>query len=56
MLATRDRRAGGPTAPPQGLFLQWIKTMDMLNAEELTAETHRREEENFPQLNADEGG
>jgi tRNA pseudouridine38-40 synthase len=26
MLEAKDRRAGGPTAPPQGLFLQWIRT------------------------------
>jgi tRNA pseudouridine38-40 synthase len=25
MLAAADRRAGGPTAPAQGLYLQWIK-------------------------------
>lgn len=25
MLEARDRSQGGPTAPPQGLFLQWIK-------------------------------
>jgi tRNA pseudouridine38-40 synthase len=25
MLAARDRKAGGPTAPPHGLYLQWIK-------------------------------
>ena len=26
MLEAKDRRAGGPTAPPYGLFLQWIRT------------------------------
>ncbi|HEV8292018.1 MAG TPA: tRNA pseudouridine(38-40) synthase TruA [Tepidisphaeraceae bacterium] len=25
MMAALDRRAAGPTAPPQGLYLQWIK-------------------------------
>jgi tRNA pseudouridine38-40 synthase len=25
MLAVKDRRAGGSTAPPQGLYLQWIR-------------------------------
>jgi tRNA pseudouridine38-40 synthase len=28
MLAAKDRRSGGPTAPPHGLYLQWIKTRD----------------------------
>jgi tRNA pseudouridine38-40 synthase len=26
MLAARDRRAAGATAPAHGLYLQWIKT------------------------------
>ncbi len=26
MLAANDRRAAGSTAPPHGLYLQWIKT------------------------------
>jgi tRNA pseudouridine38-40 synthase len=27
MLQAKDRRAAGPTAPPDGLYLQWIKTV-----------------------------
>jgi tRNA pseudouridine38-40 synthase len=33
MIAARDRRAAGATAPPHGLYLQWIKTKDPEEAE-----------------------
>jgi tRNA U38,U39,U40 pseudouridine synthase TruA len=26
MLEAKDRKSSGPTAPPHGLYLQWIKT------------------------------
>lgn len=42
MLAARDRAAGGPTAPPHGLYLQWIKTKTL--AEILEAVEHRRDD------------
>jgi tRNA pseudouridine38-40 synthase len=32
MLEAKDREAAGPTAPPHGLYLQWIKTKDAVNA------------------------
>jgi tRNA pseudouridine38-40 synthase len=28
MLAAKNREAAGPTAPPHGLYLQWIKPTD----------------------------
>ena len=28
MLAAKDRQSAGPTAPPHGLFLQWIRTSE----------------------------
>ncbi|MBV8779934.1 MAG: tRNA pseudouridine(38-40) synthase TruA [Phycisphaerae bacterium] len=31
MLAARDRKAAGPTAPPHGLYLQWIRTSEVLS-------------------------
>ena len=33
MLAARDRRAAGSTAPAHGLYLQWIKTRDIEDAD-----------------------
>ena len=32
MLAAKDRRAAGPTAPAQGLYLQWIRFRDPASA------------------------
>lgn len=32
MIAAKDRRAAGPTAPAHGLYLQWIKTTGGLDA------------------------
>lgn len=50
MLAARERTAGGPTAPPHGLYLQWIKTRSL--DEILAAAEQQRSEK----AEADESG
>jgi tRNA pseudouridine38-40 synthase len=45
MIAAKDRRAGGQTAPPQGLFLQWIKTSLEKRAGEITGIEDESDEE-----------
>lgn len=37
LIAARDRQAAGPTAPPHGLFLQWIKSRREPEGEALSA-------------------
>jgi len=32
IIAARDRQAAGPTAPPQGLYLQWVRTRPLADA------------------------
>ena len=43
MLEAKDRRAAGPTAPPQGLYLQWIQT----NEEKVHGVDRAAEEKRF---------
>jgi tRNA pseudouridine38-40 synthase len=38
MLAARDRQAAGPTAPPHGLYLQWIKFARPLDSTEIPSD------------------
>jgi tRNA pseudouridine38-40 synthase len=35
MLAARDRRAAGGTAPPEGLYLQWVRFWEGANGDEI---------------------
>ena len=39
MLEAKDRKAAGPTAPPHGLYLQWIRTRSTRNGEAASAES-----------------
>jgi len=41
MIAAKDRTTSGPTAPPRGLFLQWIWTKEITNHEISNDETGR---------------
>jgi tRNA pseudouridine38-40 synthase len=43
MLAAKDRNAGGPTAPPHGLYLQWIKSKRLGEILAAVAEKEQRE-------------
>jgi tRNA U38,U39,U40 pseudouridine synthase TruA len=52
MLAACDRTAGGPTAPPHGLYLQWIKTKSL--SEILACVGNREEEGSFDEAGDDD--
>jgi tRNA pseudouridine38-40 synthase len=52
MLAACDRTAGGPTAPPHGLYLQWIRTK---SNEEIAAEVERRRLESLAPVDESDG-
>jgi tRNA pseudouridine38-40 synthase len=42
MLAAKDRRTAGPTAPPQGLYLQWIRSKQTQHMEPpMNTDEHR---------------
>jgi tRNA pseudouridine38-40 synthase len=56
MIAAKDRKAAGPTAPPHGLFLQWIRMKPLVDAPGEADLLGKSEPAQLPPIHSDESG